>query len=113
MMIEFGKRLQFKDSMLFLNASLERLVSNLVDSEKKEMKSKFHHLLGGLNTSAEEDFIKGEKFQILCQKGIYPYDWMTAEEKFEEKQLPTIGDFRNGLRDEECAKEDYDRFHKF
>ena len=112
MMIEFGDRLQFKDSMLFLNASLERLVANLVDSEKKELKPKIHQLLKGLKPTGEADFEKSEKFQILCQKGVYPYDWLNAEAKLEEKQLQSNADFRNGLRDEECAPEDYERAQK-
>ena len=111
-MIEFGDRLQFKDSMIFLNASLERLVANLVDSEKKDMKPKFHQLLKGLNPTVDGDFEKSEKFQVLCQKGVYPYDWMNDEAKLEEKQLPIIEDFKNGLRDEECAPEDYARAQK-
>ena len=93
--------------MLFLNASLERLVANLVDSEKKESKHKFHQLLKGLNPTGEAGFENTEKFQILCKKGVYPYDWMNDEAKLEEKQLPPIEDFRNGLRDEDCAPEDY------
>ena len=112
MMIEFENRLQFKDSMLFLNASLERLVANLVDTEKKESKPKFHQLLKGLNPTGEAGFENTEKFQILCQKGVYPYDWMNDEAKLEEKQLPSIADFRNGLRDEECDPEDYERAQK-
>ena len=37
---------------------------------------------------------------------------MNDEVKLEDKQLPTIEDFRNGLHDEECAPEDYARGQK-
>ena len=37
---------------------------------------------------------------------------MTSEDKFEEKQLSTIGEFRNRLRDEDCAPADYARAQK-
>ena len=87
-------------------------MANLVDSEKKESKPKFHQLLKGLNPTEEEGFEKSEKFQILCQKGVYPYDWMNDEAKLEEKQLPPIEDFKSGLREEECAPEDYERAQK-
>ena len=78
MMIEFGKHLIFKDTMLFLQTSLATLVSNLVASDRDA----FVQLKAGINDDANLD--------LLLRKGTYPYDYMNSVDRFTEQQLPPI-----------------------
>ena len=36
---------------------------------------------------------QGEKLDLMKQKGVYPYDYMDSEEKFNDQQLPSKDDF--------------------
>ena len=49
---------------------------------------------------------KGEKLDIMSQKGVYPYDFMDSFEKFNEK-LPSKEEFYSILNDEHISNEDY------
>ena len=40
-------------------------------------------------------------------KGVYPYDYMDAEEKFAEKKLPNKEDFYSLLTNEDISDEEY------
>ena len=60
--------LTFIDSFQFMSSSLDKLVKNLKD----EGKNKFRYL--------EREF--GNHFQLLMQKGIYPYSFMDKWDKF-------------------------------
>ena len=65
--------IRFIDSFKFMASSLESLVGNLAKSDL----SKF--------IETKKEF--GEKIELL-RKGIYPYDYMSGIEKFEETKLP-------------------------
>ena len=85
-----GNHLTFIDSFQFMSSSLERLVSNLPKESLKYTSKKF----------------KGEKLDLMAQKGVYPYDYMDSFDKFNEK-LPTKEDFYSILNnqhisDDEC-----------
>ena len=82
--------LRFLDSLRFMNASLEKLVSNL-------SKDKFKIL---------QQFYK-VNLDLLLRKGVYPYEYVTDESKFNETQLPTQKYFYNGLTDSPVDEEDY------
>ena len=43
----------------------------------------------------------------MKEKGVYPYDYMDAEEKFPEKRLPKREDFYSLLTDEGITEEEY------
>ena len=43
----------------------------------------------------------------MKEKGVYPYDYMDAEEKFAEKRLPKREDFYSLLTDEDIFDEEY------
>lgn len=64
-------KLDFIDSLQFLNTSLEKLVCNL----DKEVDEKFK-----VNDPS--------KIPLLLRKGVYPYDYMDGLQKFDEPQLP-------------------------
>ena len=85
----------FTDSLQVLNASLEKLVSNLA----KEGVGKFKVL---------KHYIEEEKIPLLLGTGVYPYEFFDSFEKFLETQLPPKLSFFNSLKDEHITQEDYD-----
>jgi len=88
------KNLRFIDSFQFLSTSLDNLVSLLLKSGR----DKFIHITKHLGDS-----------DLVFAKGVYPYSYMTAPEKFAETQLPPIEAFHNTLEDEPCPPKNYDR----
>ena len=86
--------LDFIDSLQFMNASLEKLVSNLA----KDGVDKFPTL---------KKYIDSDKLPLLLRKGVYPYDHVDCVERFEEPSLPPKESFYNVLNDEEISDEDY------
>ena len=66
------KHLAFIDSFQFMSSSLGNLAKNLPDNKY-------------IHTS---EAFQGEKLALMKAKGVYPYDYMDAEEKFAEKKLP-------------------------
>ena len=98
-LLEWGDHLQFKDSLQFLHSSLEKLVESL----KQNNEDKFYKLKYDFSEESKADF------ELLKQKGIYPYDWMNDISKMDQTELPPIEAFTSILRDEACSQEDYDR----
>ena len=87
-----GKHLAFIDSLAFLNSSLDKLASNLT----------------------EDDFIYTKKyfsdpvqFNLMKRKGVYPYDYMDSPGKFNDTELPSIGEFYSQLNDTNISEDDY------
>ena len=91
--VEVKHEIRFLDSFKFMASSLAGLVENL----KKSGLDKFVYL--------KKEF--REKFELLTQKGIYPYDYMNNFENFSEKQLPAKEDFYSKLNDCGVSEEDY------
>ena len=84
--------LTFKDSMQFLNSSLDKLAKNL-----KEYKH-IYELAGN----------DEQKLALLTRKGVYPYDYMDSFEKFNDNELPPQLAFYSILNDEHISDEDYE-----
>jgi hypothetical protein len=86
--------LTFIDSFQFMSSSLDRLVKNLKD----EGKNKFRYL--------EKEF--SNHFELLTQKGIYPYSFMDKWDKF---NVPTKDlekkHFTNDLTGDVITDEDF------
>lgn len=87
--------LRFIDSLQFLNASLDTLVSNL----SKEGGSKFRNVSKHFPIQSERD--------LLLRKGVYPYDNMSSWNRFYNQELPSISQFYNKLSDSEVSDVDY------
>ena len=85
-----GNHLTFIDSFQFMSSSLEKLVSNLPKESLKYTSKKF----------------KGEKLDLMAQKGVYPYDYMDSFDKFHEK-LPTKEDFYSILNNQHISDDEY------
>ena len=74
--------LQFIDSFKFMSSSLDSPTKNLVSSGKQ---------LFGF-----EDYSQSQ-YDLLTRKGIYPYEYMSSWDRFEETQLPPIEAFYSKL----------------
>ena len=86
-------RLKFLDSFQFLPASLDSLAQQMKDSDFKYM-TRF--------------FPDPTKRALMLRKGVFPYDYMTSMDKFDETQLPPQSAFYNRLTDEPISDEDYE-----
>ena len=85
-------QLMFLDSFQHLPTSLEKLVNNLDEAQ-------FHIL--------KSQFPSSTDFSLLTRKGVYPYDYFTCLNKFEESVLPPPAAFHNSLTNEDISLEDY------
>ena len=74
--------LRFIDSFKFMSSSLDSLTRNLVKGGEK--------LFGFENYSELQ-------YKLLTRKGIYPYEYMSSWDRFEEPQLPPIEAFYSKL----------------
>ena len=86
-----GNHLVFLDSLQFMNSSLDNLIKNLPDEAFKYTKQEF----------------KKEQFNLMKQKGIYPYDHMDSFDRFNETKLPVQQDFYSILNNEHISDEQY------
>ena len=87
--------LRFIDSLQFLNASLDTLVANLA----KEGESRFQNVSSHFSNANERN--------LLLRKGVYPYDYMSFWERFDEQELPPMTAFYNKLSENGISEEDY------
>ena len=85
--------LQFIDSFKFMASSLDSLTSNLVCGSRK---------LFGFEDYSEL------RYNLLTRKGIYPYEYVSSWDKFEESQLPPIEAFYSNLNMNNVSKDDYE-----
>lgn len=94
----FGDHLVFKDSLQFMQQSLESLVESL----GKSGSAKFEHLRKAYSS------LPDSSFDLLIRKGVYPYDYMNSWERFDEPQLPNIEEFASRLRQSHCDPAEYE-----
>ena len=97
MSIKLGT-LEFKDSLQFLNSSLEKLVKNLKDKglkEEKSIKDTFTNTYAYFKK--DWNHIDEEAFELLTRKGVYPYEYMDSWDKMNEKTLPSKEDYYSQL----------------
>ena len=86
-----GYNLVFIDSLQFMNQSLANLAKNLPEDAFKYTSEVF----------------KGEKLQLMKQKGVYPYDYMSNFDKFNDTQLPTKDEFYSQMNNTNITDEEY------
>ena len=86
-----GNHLVFLDSLQFMNSSLDNLIKNLPDEAFKYTKQEFEK----------------EQFNLMKQKGIYPYDHMDSFDRFNETKLPVQQDFYSILNNEHISDKQY------
>ena len=86
-----GRNLVFIDSFQFMSSSLSNLVKNLPAEAFKHTGQVF----------------QGEQLSLMTKKGVYPYDYMSSFEKFEDNRLPKKEDFFSIMNNEHITDEEY------
>ena len=104
--------LSVKDSFSFITASLEKLVSmTKYDNTDEKERSKWvlrDNWQSNFRYSSKNDIIKTEKcLDLLTEKGVYPYDYTNAFDKFNDEQLPSKEQFYSRLTEEGITDDDY------
>ena len=89
--------LRFIDSFKFMSCRLDSLTNNLVKGGR---------ILFGFN-----DYSKSQ-YNLLTRKGIYPYEYMSSWDHFEETQLSLIEAFYSNLNMTNISKDDYQHAQK-
>ena len=91
-----GKNLVFIDSIQFMASSLEALVSNLSPEDFRIVGKRW----------------KGEDFNLVTQKGVFPYEFLDDISKLSTEGLPSKDKFYSSLYESEVKEEDYQRAQK-
>jgi len=79
------------------------------------MCSSLHQLTKNLDNEQYVNLKKyypGERFDLLTQKGAYPYDCIDSVKKLNETSLPPKEDFYSKLNEKDVKDEDYERANK-
>ncbi len=79
--------LRFLDSFQFLSSSLEKLTENLKCNDSNE---RFKHFYSEFN----DPTVAG----LLLRKGVFPYNYVSDESKFDETTLPHKQEFYSELK---------------
>lgn len=87
-----GIYLKFIDSIKFLPASLSELQKSLNLEQFRFVR---------------KEFPNNEQFELICRKGVFPYDYVNEFSKLNETELPAKEKFYNKLTDENISDEDY------
>ncbi|XP_044742348.1 uncharacterized protein LOC123304849 [Chrysoperla carnea] len=96
--ISFSKEMnslhvRFIDSCRFMQSSLDSLVKNFDETQFQILENE----IGATHPHLE----------LLKQKGIFPYDYITGWDKLEENSLPDKREFYNQLTDSNITDEEY------
>ena len=89
--------LRFIDSFKFMSSSLDSLTKNLVS--------------GGKQLFGFEDYSELQ-YDLFTRKGMYPYEYMSSWDRFEEMQLPPIEAFYSKLNISLISSDDYQHAQK-
>ena len=80
------------------------------DNTDEKDKSKWilgDHWQSNCRYSSKSDIFKTEKcLDLLTEKGVYPYDYMNAFDKFNDEQLPSKEQFYSRLSEEDITNDD-------
>ena len=93
--VDIKQQLRFIDSFKFVASSLDKLVENL---DKNCC----------VNTGK---FYKGKQLSLLMRKGVYPYEYASSCERFDDEQLPPKEAFYSKLSGEGISDDDYKHAH--
>ena len=66
---------------------------------------------GGRKLIGFEEYMDNQ-YNLLTRKGIYPYEYMSFWDKFEETQLPPIEVFYSNVNMSNVSDYDYHHVHK-
>ncbi|CAI2175054.1 16944_t:CDS:2, partial [Funneliformis geosporum] len=91
-------QLRFLDSFQHMAMGLDKLVACLGENPEKFPLTVKHFTAKGYSI---------EKIKLLFRKGVFPYDWTNAWEKFDRTSLPPRKEFYSILSQQNISKEDY------
>jgi hypothetical protein len=100
-------RMRYIDSLQFLSASLTKLVDNLSDGDDLSKFSQTRKYIENKYPGSVE-----VKLKLLTRKGVYPYEYMSSFERFNERELPSKADFFSTLSSEDISVQDYEHAQK-
>ena len=111
--------LEFKDSFSFLSSSLDKLVK-LTKYEGNDKRDEWQNgftfskksIYVNDDASPEARELSGNDLDLLTDKGVYPYDYFTDFNKFNQTSLPKIEDFYSKSTEEGIKQSEYDRANK-
>lgn len=86
--------LRFLDSFRFMSCSLAQLAETLTPDQCVEIKTKFGN---------------GVQFDLMRQKGVFPYSYIDSFSKLDQNTLPTVEQFYDPLNELSVSDEDYKR----
>jgi hypothetical protein len=89
--------LKFCDSAQFMPDSLETLAENLKTTNQDRYQ----------NFNCMKQNFNQEEMELICQKGVYPYEYIDDVEKFKDTELPPIKAFYSKLRLSGISQESY------
>jgi hypothetical protein len=99
----------YNDSITFLKASLNELVSDL---KSENHNFKYIKSLPCLQDEKNSD-LYAEKLDLITSKGIFPYDFVTSIEQLKNcTEIPDKKYFYNSLICEEISESDYEKAKK-
>ncbi|GET55307.1 uncharacterized protein LOC114539009 [Rhizophagus irregularis DAOM 181602=DAOM 197198] len=96
-------QLRFLDSFQHMAMGLDKLVACLGENPEKFPLTVKHFTEKGYSM---------DKIKLLFRKGVFPYDWTNAWEKFDRTSLPPRKDFYSLLSQQNISKEDYEHAQK-
>jgi hypothetical protein len=105
-MIPIMFEIRFIDTFAFMASSIDSLCNNLKDGCKtiNDLRKVFK--------KTSEEFTNDDDFNLMIQKGVYPYDYIDNYERLNESKLPKKKKFYSKLNYSDCSDEDYNRAQK-
>lgn len=86
-------QMRFLDSFRFLSASLQNLADSLTSQDFFETRKHYN----------------GSTFELMRQKGVFPYSFVDNVSKLDVTTLPSKADFYDKLNEEDISVDEYDR----
>ena len=93
--------LRFINSFKFMATSLDSLTRNLAGACTPPGGGGKGEKLFGFENYLEL------QYELLTRKGVYPYEYMSSWDRFEDTELPPIESFYSSLNMSKISKSDY------
>ena len=93
-----GFKLNFIDSLNFLNCNLDKLVNDLKSS---------HHSFPLMKEYFTKQGYNSETIENVQQKGYFPYEYITSCDVLNDEKLPSKECFFSSLKDKEISDSEY------
>ena len=83
-----------------MEANLESLVEGLKNEDGNDKIESYN--------SMKKEYTTPRHLELICQKGVYPYEWVDSEEKFKHEGLPPREAFYSKLRLSDITEKEYE-----